>query len=66
MTAPVELDGRAFAHYVDYLGKFAVEPGEFVVGVGASSRDIRFEQEVRFFSGEETREPLTYENELQE
>lgn len=42
----VELDERAFAFYDVNQQKFTVEPGEFKIMVGASSRDIRLEQSV--------------------
>ncbi len=35
------LDGRAFAFYDPYAKRWVVEPGEFEILVGSSSRDIR-------------------------
>lgn len=44
VTVTIELDERAFA----FWGRdgWTVEPGEFVVAVGASSRDLRLREEV--------------------
>ncbi|MGG1514583.1 glycoside hydrolase family 3 C-terminal domain-containing protein [Paenibacillus oryzisoli] len=64
-TAEIELNERAFAHYVEHLGRFAVESGEFEILVGASSRDIRLSQDVEFQAAEDVREPLTLEHSLQ-
>lgn len=65
-TVRIELDDRAFAHYVEHLGKFAVESGEFHILVGASSRDIRLAASVVFEASEDVREPLTLRHSLQE
>ncbi|MGQ9780604.1 MAG: fibronectin type III-like domain-contianing protein, partial [Bacillota bacterium] len=40
-TVEFALDGRAFAFYDPYRGRWTVEPGEFELLVGSSSRDIR-------------------------
>jgi beta-glucosidase len=65
-SVSVTLDARAFALYSEHLGRFAVEPGEFVIEVGASSRDIRLSQAVNVRSADEIRPPLTRRNELAE
>lgn len=58
------LDESAFAYWVDHLSRFAVESGEFVVEIGASSRDIRLSRSITFASGDEVRPPLTMNNDL--
>jgi len=65
-TVEIELNERAFSHYVEHLGKFAVESGEFEILVGASSRDIRLSGTVVFTASEDVREPLTLRHSLQE
>ncbi|GGG22623.1 glycoside hydrolase family 3 C-terminal domain-containing protein [Paenibacillus abyssi] len=65
-TVLIELGERAFAHYAEHLGRFAVESGEFVIGVGASSRNIRLTGKVNFASQEEVREPLTLLHDLKD
>nr|WP_275983840.1 glycoside hydrolase family 3 C-terminal domain-containing protein [Paenibacillus hamazuiensis] len=64
-TVHLELNDRAFSHYVEHLGKFAVESGEFEILVGASSRDIRLAGIVEFTSAVDVREPLTLLHSLQ-
>jgi beta-glucosidase len=39
-TVSIELDQRAFAFWSTQLGRWAVEAGTFVLGVGPSSRDL--------------------------
>lgn len=65
-TAELELNERAFSHFVTHLGRFAVESGEFEIQIGASSRDIRLVQLVEFQASEDVREPLTMDHSLQE
>lgn len=43
----VRLDGDAFAYYDIRLHDFTVEPGEFRIEAGASSRDIRLTETIR-------------------
>ncbi|MDR6881865.1 glycoside hydrolase family 3 C-terminal domain-containing protein [Bacillus sp. 3255] len=64
-TVELELRERDFSHFVNHLGRFAVESGEFEILVGASSRDIRLAQLVHFQAAEDVREPLTMEHSLQ-
>jgi beta-glucosidase len=40
-TVTFTLDERAFSFYDPTPGKWIVEPGEFVISIGSSSRDIR-------------------------
>ncbi len=42
----MDLDETAFSYYSDNLKTLAVESGEFIIRIGASSRDIRLEQRV--------------------
>lgn len=42
----MDLDETAFSSYSDNLKTLAVESGEFIIRIGASSRDIRLEQRV--------------------
>jgi beta-glucosidase len=65
-SVQIELNERDFAHYVEHLGRFAVESGEFQILVGAYSRDIRLAETVAFSASEEVREPLTLLHSLQE
>ncbi|WP_080838083.1 glycoside hydrolase family 3 C-terminal domain-containing protein [Cohnella massiliensis] len=65
-TVEIELDERAFAHYCEHLGRFAVESGDFAILVGASSRDIRLSAQVAFRSEDDIREPLTSDHSLKE
>ena len=48
----IELDHRAFAYWHTARGEWVVEGGEFRVGVGASSRDIRLRQTVSLSGGD--------------
>lgn len=65
-TVEIKLTERAFCHYVPHKKKFMVESGEFKIVVGASSRDIRLSDIISFSSDDETREPLTLNNELRD
>ncbi|GAA4843097.1 glycoside hydrolase family 3 C-terminal domain-containing protein [Paenibacillus vulneris] len=64
-SVQIELNERAFAHYVEHLSRFEVESGEFQILVGASSRDIRLTETVEFINAREVREPLTTLHSLQ-
>ena len=39
-------DGNAFAYYDINRHEFRIEPGEFTISVGASSRDIRLKDTI--------------------
>ncbi|NQX60493.1 glycoside hydrolase family 3 C-terminal domain-containing protein [Paenibacillus qinlingensis] len=65
-SVQIEVNERAFSHYIEHLGKFAVESGEFQILVGASSRDIRLFGTTTFTSSGDLREPLTLQHSLQE
>lgn len=54
-TVTVTLDERAFAYYVPHLGRYAVESGIFHILIGASSADIRLQEEICFESADEVR-----------
>ncbi|WP_079912310.1 glycoside hydrolase family 3 C-terminal domain-containing protein [Paenibacillus sp. 32352] len=64
-SVQIELNERAFAHYVEHLSRFEVESGEFQILVGASCRDIRLTETVEFINAREVREPLTTLHSLQ-
>lgn len=57
-TIAVTLDERSFAYYVPHLRRYAVETGTFRILVGASSTDIRLQEEIRFDSVDDVRLPL--------
>ena len=42
----VELDERSFAYYSEEMESWQIEPGEYKILIGASSRDIRLEASV--------------------
>jgi len=42
----LSLDKRSFALYEPYRGEWVVEPGEFEIGVGSSSRDLRVRKSI--------------------
>lgn len=65
-TVTITLDERAFAYYVPHLGRYAVESGRFGILVGASSADIRLQEEVWFDSEDEVRLPLGMHNTMGE
>jgi len=52
-----ELDRDAFSFYDPIAGSWVVENGEFLIGVGASSADIRQTVRVTVRSGDEIRTP---------
>lgn len=58
----LELDDYAFAYFVSHLGRFAVESGDFVVSVGASSRDLRCHASLTLTSDVEVRRLPTLED----
>ena len=45
-SVSIDLDQRAFAFWSSRLGRWAVEAGDFVIGVGPSSRDLPLTQTV--------------------
>lgn len=61
-TVSVELDQRAFAYWD---GEWVVEPGEYVVEIGASSRDIYSSHTITLDVPERVR-PLDYDSTLNE
>ncbi len=65
-TATVSLDERAFAYFVPHLGRYAVESGAFLILIGASSADIRLQEEITFDSSDDVRMPLGLNNTLAE
>ncbi|MBP5331410.1 MAG: glycoside hydrolase family 3 C-terminal domain-containing protein [Lachnospiraceae bacterium] len=54
-----ELNERAFSYYSVGAGKWVVEPGRYVICVGASSRDIRLKDEITFAIENEGRNEFT-------
>lgn len=52
-----DLDRRAFAFFDRAGGRWVVEPGEFIVQIGASSRDIRLAETVRVRSDDTIETP---------
>ena len=58
----LKLDESAFSYYVPHLGRFAVESGVFEIMAGSSSEDIRLQAQVMFYSEDEVRTPLTYDD----
>lgn len=58
-TVSITLSEDAFSYYVPHMGRFAAESGIFEILVGASSRDIRLQDEVEFVSKDDVRMPLT-------
>lgn len=65
-TVAIALDERAFAYYVPHLSRYAVESGTFRILVGASSADIRLQEEIQFYSTDEVRLPLGLYNTMGE
>ncbi|MGH1564085.1 glycoside hydrolase family 3 C-terminal domain-containing protein [Mumia sp. DW29H23] len=61
----VELDARAFAYWHPTLRRWVVEPGTFIVSIGASSADLRRSVTVTV-GGTEIRTPLSAESTLAE
>jgi beta-glucosidase len=43
-TVTIDLDSRAFAFWSQAGNEWSVEPGEFVIAVGSSSRDIAYQK----------------------
>jgi beta-glucosidase len=64
-TVELVIEGRDLAYWDVALDRFVVEPGDYTVAVGASSRDLRLEGEIEL-DGEEVRAPLTMESTLGE
>ena len=58
----IELNGRDFAYYDDFLCRWVVESGEYGIAVGASSADIRLETSVEMDSHQVNYIPLTGES----
>lgn len=46
-TVKFSLNERSFAYYDPYQKKWTVEPGEYTILVGSSSRDIRLSKDIR-------------------
>ena len=44
----IKLDERAFAYYCTGAHRWCVEPGDYIISVGSSSRDIRLHDEICF------------------
>ncbi len=61
----VELDQRAFSFWSVRHGRWAVEAGDFVIGVGAHSRDLPLTRTVTV-EAPSLREPLNRDSTLQE
>ncbi|MFT4284414.1 MAG: glycoside hydrolase family 3 C-terminal domain-containing protein, partial [Protaetiibacter sp.] len=64
-TVDVRIEGRDLAHWHVALDRFVVEPGDYEVAVGGSSRELPLRDEVEV-EGEEVRTPLTMESTLGE
>lgn len=60
-TVTFTLDRRSFAYYDTALHDFRVEPGRFVIEVGASSRDIRLRQEIEIEAGSPAPGPISFD-----
>ncbi len=61
----IHIDRRDLEYRDTRTGQFVVEPGRYVVAVGASSRDLRGSTEVEL-EGEKVRVPLTLNSTLAE
>jgi beta-glucosidase len=61
----VELDQRAFSFWSVRHGRWAVEAGDFLIGVGAHSRDLQLTRTVTV-EAPSLREPLNRDSTLQE
>jgi beta-glucosidase len=61
----VRIPREDLAYWDPWLGRWAVEGGEYVLAVGASSRDVRTTVTVHV-DGDDTRRPLTAESTLGE
>jgi beta-glucosidase len=64
-TVSVELDQRSFSFWSIQLGRWAVEAGDFVIGVGPNSRDLPLTQSVTV-EAPRLAGPLTRDSTLQE
>jgi beta-glucosidase len=64
-TVSVELDQRSFAFWSTQLGRWAVEAGTFVIGVGPSSRDLPLSETITV-EAPRLAGPLTRDSTLQE
>lgn len=60
------LDQSAFINYFPYLGRYAVESGEYDILVAASSKDIRCTETIEFESVDEVIPLLDYSNSMGE
>jgi beta-glucosidase len=61
----VRIERRDLAYWHDRLDRWVVEGGTYRIGAGASSRDIRLEEDVEVF-GDDVRLPFTLESTLGE
>lgn len=61
----IHLDRRDLEYWDTRVGRFVLEPGRYVVHLGASSRDLRCSVEVDL-EGEEIRVPVTADSTLSE
>jgi beta-glucosidase len=64
-TVSIELDQRAFSFWSTRLGRWAVEAGDFVIGVGPHSRDLTLTETVEV-SAPSLAGPLHRDSTLQE
>jgi beta-glucosidase len=64
-SVTIELDQRAFAFWSTQLGQWAVEAGDFVIGVGSNSRDLPLTETVVVAAPRLAR-PLSRDSTLQE
>lgn len=65
-TVTITLNERAFAYYVPYLKRYAIESGLFNILIASSSKDIRLQDDIYFDSHDELRLPLGMYNSLEE
>lgn len=63
-TVTFSLDRRAFAYYNADLGDWAVEEGVYGIEIGASSRDIRLESEIKLRPERPYYKPFTMDSTL--
>lgn len=64
-TVTIELDQRAFSFWSSRLGRWAVEAGTFVIGVGPSSRDLPLHASITV-EAPRLASPLTRDSTLEE